>query len=118
MGVLVQNRQRDRLGLDRDRSRLGDLDLHGFAGADYARALGEDARDMDRALLDQLLKPGPGEVRAGGHEKQIQARARRGLADLEPADQLRASSTRPRRERTTSMAADARATRRPMNWDV
>ena len=60
--VLVEHRQRNGLGLDRRRPRLGDVDLDVLAGADHVRSLGRRPRKADGALSDQPLDPGPGEV--------------------------------------------------------
>ncbi len=113
--VLVENRERNRLGLDRCDARLRDVDLDLLAGADHVRALGRHARKPDGALSDQLLDPGPGEVRAGGHEEEVEPRALRGDSDSKPADH---ASARRRRERKTSMPTAAAAAISPMNCEV
>src|SRR6185295_5717438 len=113
--VLVEDREGDRLGFDRDGPRLGHVHLDVLSGADHVRPLGGHSLEADGALSDQLLDPGPGKVGAGGDQEEVETRALGRDSDSKSADH---ASARRRRERKTSIPTAAAAAMSPMNWDV
>ncbi len=81
--VLVEDRERNVLGLEHALARLGHLDRDLLARAHDVRALGGLAADARRALGDELLDARAREVRARRDEEQVEPRARGRGPDLE-----------------------------------
>jgi hypothetical protein len=82
--VLVEDRQRDVLGLERRRARLGHFDRDFFAGANHVRAARGHGSHENAALIDEFLDPRTGQIRAHPGEEDVEPRARGRRTDLKP----------------------------------
>src|SRR2546430_4143489 len=74
---LVEDGERDRLGLRRERLGLGQLDLEPRARAEEMRALAQCAIDPHVPRVDQPLRLRPRSHLGHGREEAIEPRARR-----------------------------------------
>ena len=96
--VLVEDRERDVLGLDGGLARLGDVDRDLLARAHDVGPPGRASVDEHRAFGDELLDAGARHVRARQREKRVEAGSGGGDASPEPPNHVQASA-RCRRER-------------------